>query len=147
MLFELISNKPLVNSIIAFIISQILKSIYFYFSGAKKQLHEFFGTGGMPSSHSATVSALSTTIGITSGWGSVSFAISCVFSSIVIYDAATLRRAAGNNAKKINEITTKLTESLGPQTIKLKTDIGHTVPEVVAGIALGTLLSVLSFMF
>lgn len=147
MFFELINNKPLVNSLIAFIISQILKSVYFYFSGAKKQIHEFFGTGGMPSSHSATVSALSTTIGITSGWSSVPFAISCVFSSIVIYDAATLRRAAGDNAKKINEIASKLVESLGPQNLKLKTDIGHTVPEVIAGIALGTLLSVLSFMF
>ncbi|MDA3899410.1 MAG: divergent PAP2 family protein [Spirochaetes bacterium] len=145
MFFELIGNKPLLNATVAFLLSQLIKFLFSLCEGQKKEIHEFFGTGGMPSSHSATVSALSTTIGITTGWGSVSFAISCVFSSIVIYDAATLRRAAGNNAHQINEITSKISEKWDSLPLKLKTSLGHSIPEVAAGIALGTTLAVLSF--
>jgi acid phosphatase family membrane protein YuiD len=96
-----------------------------------------FETGGMPSSHSALVSALATGIGRTQGWDTPQFAIATVFAFIVMYDAAGIRRAAGKQAKVLNQIMVEVFEE---EQDPLKELLGHTPAQVVAGSVLGVLL-------
>ncbi len=101
-----------------------------------------FSTGGMPSSHSSTVTALSTSIGLIAGWDSPVFAVSACFTFITMYDAAGLRRAAGLQAQALNEI---IKELLAPDHrlnhAKLKELLGHTPREVIGGALLGIVVS------
>ncbi len=96
----------------------------------------------MPSAHSALVTALATGVGQTSGWDSGLFAIALIFAIIVMYDAAGVRQAAGKQARILNQIMdefsqgdTKFTED------RLKELLGHTPVQVIAGAALGTMVS------
>jgi len=101
-----------------------------------------FATGGMPSSHSSTVTALATSVGLVSGWDSSTFALALCFAFITMYDAAGLRRSASLQAQALNQI---IRELLSPNhnlnRRKLKELLGHTPREVLAGAALGILLS------
>ena len=96
-------------------------------------------TGGMPSSHSATVSALCTSTAINFGVESAYFAIALVFGLIVIYDATGIRRAAGRHAEILNELLGEFShlfeEEKRPKA--LKTLLGHTYPQVIVGSGFG----------
>lgn len=108
-------------------------------------IRRFVGAGGMPSSHSALVVSLATSIGEINGYDSPYFAMAAIFALIVMYDAAGVRRAAGKQAAVINEI---LEEIYAHKTIpqeKLKELLGHTPIEVIAGALLGILLQFYSF--
>ncbi|MDY7023780.1 MAG: divergent PAP2 family protein, partial [Cyanobacteriota bacterium] len=102
-------------------------------------------TGGMPSSHSAFVSALATSVGQTVGWGSPEFAIAVVFAFIVMYDATGVRQAAGQQARILNQIVDELFQE-HPQfnEDRLKELLGHTPVEVIVGLALGVVISTLA---
>ena len=102
----------------------------------------FFETGGMPSSHSSTVTALATSVGIISGTSSVVFAVSVCLASIVMYDAAGLRRAAGKMAAVLNQITEDLYTS-HPEKFpaRMRELLGHTPVEVIMGALLGFALA------
>ena len=93
----------------------------------------------MPSSHSAAVAALATSLGFLEGWASPYFAIAAVFGSIVMYDATGIRRAAGMQAELINELVDELAHLFddGFQPQALKTLLGHTYPQVIVGALLG----------
>ena len=94
-------------------------------------------TGGMPSSHSATVSALAFGIGYTHGFGSSVCVLASAFAVITMFDAATVRRAAGEHAKVLNEIVHDLKElRFNPQR-RFKELLGHTRKEVFWGMATG----------
>ncbi len=111
------------------------------------KLSTLWGTGGMPSSHSSTVTSLATAIGIVSGFKSTSFAIAMVLAGIVMYDASGIRRAAGQHAGIINRLIEKIhNNSLisGIQEEKLKELLGHTPFEVLVGAVLGI---VVAFLF
>ncbi len=94
--------------------------------------------GGMPSSHSALVVALTTAIGRVEGVASSTFALALVFSGVVMYDAAGVRRAAGRTAAALNQLIDDLVthRDLHPQERLLEL-LGHTPIEVLAGAALG----------
>jgi len=96
-------------------------------------------TGGMPSSHSAAVAALTTAIGLTYGVESAYFAISFVFGSVVIYDATGVRRAAGQHAEVLNSLISEMSHLFeeGDSPKALKTLLGHTYPQVFVGTLLG----------
>ncbi len=100
----------------------------------------FATTGGMPSSHSAGVVGLSTSVGLITGFDSISFAIATGYALIVMYDAAGLRRASGKMAVCLNRIMDDFykhdVQSVGG---KLKELLGHTPIEVFAGATLGIL--------
>jgi uncharacterized protein len=99
-------------------------------------------TGGMPSSHSATVSAMSTSVGLISGIDSVVFAVALCLALIVMYDAAGVRRAAGRMAGILNQLTEDLyTHHPDKLPERLKELLGHTPYEVLAGASLGCILS------
>ncbi|RCW49688.1 MULTISPECIES: divergent PAP2 family protein [unclassified Halanaerobium] len=112
----------------------------------------FFTAGGMPSSHSAFVASLTTTVGLKYGINSDLFAIVTVFSLIVTYDASGVRRAVGEQANVINNMIKHLeirSYEEDKQIIKkdLKELIGHTPIEVVSGIVLGIILAFINWFY
>ena len=105
----------------------------------------FVTTGGMPSSHSATVTALTASIAITQGVGSVAFAVSLVFAFIVMHDAMGIRQEAGKQAEVINEwskILSDIHEDGVFSQEHLKTMLGHSFSQVVAGLVFGLLVGI-----
>ena len=103
------------------------------------------GSGGMPSSHSATVCALATAAGMKYGGGSFEFAISAMFAIVVMYDAMGVRRETGIQAKVLNEMMDLLT-NMGKEMSaedRLKELVGHTPLQVLMGALLGVLIAVL----
>lgn len=117
---------------------QIIKFILFTAKTRKINFKIFTTTGGMPSTHSAAVIALSTIVGILEGFDSIVFAMSLGFSLIIMYDAAGLRRAAGKTAACLNKVMEEIynhdLEAVGG---KLKELLGHTPLEVWVGAAYG----------
>jgi acid phosphatase family membrane protein YuiD len=95
--------------------------------------------GGMPSSHSALVTATSISVGINSGWGSSEFAIATALAMIVMYDAAGIRRAAGRHARMINRILDELLSGEPFTEERLREILGHTPFQVVVGCLVGIL--------
>ena len=138
---KIMNNKVLLACITAWSIAQILKIILTFYSSKKIDLTRLVGSGGMPSSHTALVTALSTSIGIMYGWDSAIFAVSLCFALVVMYDAAGVRRAAGNQAKILNIIIEDLAHNKPITDEKLKELIGHTPKEVVAGAILGIVIA------
>jgi len=134
---EITNNKVLLACFIAWFIAQILKIILTFYSSKKIDITRFVGSGGMPSSHTSFVMALSTSIGRMYGWNSALFAVALCFAFVVMYDAAGVRRAAGNQAKLLNIIIEDLAHNKPIEHEKLKELIGHTPKEVLAGAVLG----------
>jgi len=93
--------------------------------------------GGMPSAHSAMVSGLATAVGIQNGFGSTLFAITFAFASIVMFDASTVRRATGLQARLLNQIVDEIFKHHHLSAQKLKEILGHTRTEVFAGMLVG----------
>ena len=138
---EIMNNRALLACITAWFIAQILKIILTFYSSKKLDLARIIGSGGMPSSHTAFVMALSTAIGRLHGWDSSIFAVALCFSLVVMYDAAGVRRAAGNQAIVLNKIIEDLAHNKPITDQKLKELIGHTPKEVMAGAILGILIA------
>ncbi|WP_163971546.1 divergent PAP2 family protein [Oceanobacillus halotolerans] len=101
---ELFSNYPLWAALVAIIFAQVVKIPLRYIVTREFDLGLAFSTGGMPSSHSAAVAALSTSVGIIEGVTSTLFAISCIFSIIIMFDASGVRRQAGEQAVVLNQL-------------------------------------------
>lgn len=119
-------------------IAQVLKFLLHLIVKKKVDFKQFTTTGGMPSSHSAGVVGIATSVGIISGFSSVIFAVAMGYALVVMYDAAGLRRASGKMAACLNRIMDDFykhdVQSVGG---KLKELLGHTPIEVFAGAALG----------
>jgi len=106
----------------------------------------FVETGGMPSSHSAVVTSLMTLVGLVEGFDSTIFAISFVFSIIVMYDAAGVRRAAGKQASILNQLINSKQVKVDTNE-KLKELLGHTPFQVIVGAIYGVLVGVFAMYF
>jgi len=143
---ELLHNQALWPSLVAVLIVQLMKVILVWVTERRLVLARMLETGGMPSSHSAAVAALATSIGQLYGLGSPYFALTAVLGGIVIYDATGIRRAAGVQAELINELVEELshlfTEGFQPQV--LKTLLGHTYPQVAVGVLFGVIVGLLA---
>ncbi len=100
-------------------------------------------TGGMPSSHSAIVMGLTAGVAKLAGAPSPAFAIALIFSFVVMYDAAGLRRAAGRQAEVLNRLVEDLVHMRGVQEAKLRELLGHTPVEVLVGAVLGVVVGLL----
>lgn len=140
MIKELINNAPLVSAALAFCIAQALKPFIKMATGHPFEIRMFWTNGGMPSSHTATVLALATSIGCTHGVGSTPFALSIILSFIVINDALNIRRQSGKQAEVINEWSKLLSEihKNGRFTEEhLMTMLGHSFAQVAVGFVLG----------
>ncbi|MGL4254235.1 MAG: divergent PAP2 family protein [Fusobacteriaceae bacterium] len=140
----LFNNRILDVVFIAWFLAQGYKFTKELIVNRKVELNRIWGTGGMPSSHSSTVTSLATSVGIVNGYGSTFFALALTFAGIVMYDAAGIRRSAGKQAAIINRLMEKIHQSnfiTGVQEEKLKELLGHTPFEVLVGAILGVAVS------
>lgn len=145
MITQLIANKALTAALVAWALAQVLKVPLWLLFHKGFDMKMLVSTGGMPSSHTAFVSALTWTIGLLYGWDSGLFAVATVFAAIVMYDAAGIRRAAGKQAEVLNKIIEELQHHERIREEHLKELLGHTPVEVVVGAALGITVSVLLY--
>ncbi len=136
--------EAMTAGILSACIAQILKVVIFIVVHKKINFKIFTTTGGMPSSHSAGVSALAASVGLIEGFNSITFAIALGFSLVVIQDAQGLRRAAGKTAATLNRLVKELIVHNEQQTKPyevLKELLGHTPLEVLMGTLLGILVA------
>jgi len=139
---DILNNHVLIVALIACLTAQGLKAIIELVRNRKLNLQVMVGTGGMPSAHSALVTALACGAGQTLGWASPMFAATLVFAIIVMYDAAGVRQAAGKQAKVLNQIIDELfQEKPEISEARLKELLGHTPFQVIAGSILGVMIS------
>ena len=140
----LTGNHILNVSLIAFIAAQALKVTLTLIQYRKFDVSRILGSGGMPSSHAATVCALATSVGRVSGTHTAQFAISMVLALIVMYDASNVRRAAGQQAKILNYIMEHWHDA-SPELFQrnLKELLGHTPLQVLCGAILGVTIAFL----
>ena len=138
-------NKILWTAILAWFVAQALKVIVDLLLKQKFNIKRMIGSGGMPSSHSAMVTALAVAVGRTQGANSVLFAICAVLASIVMYDAAGVRRETGQQAKVINQMVENWIDDDTDFGRELKELVGHTPLEVFAGAALGLAIGFIMF--
>ncbi len=138
-MMSLLTNEPLLAAVIATFAAQVIKVLLVLLTERRWAFDRLLETGGMPSSHSATVTAVAAAIGVVDGLGSTTFALAVVLSGIVMYDASGIRRAAGMHAQLINDLVQELAHLIddGFQPAVLKTLLGHTYPQVLAGAILG----------
>ncbi len=136
---ELISNQVLISSLTGWLVAQVLKTIIDFSLNKSFSAERLVGSGGMPSSHSATVCALATSTAIRYGVSSNEFAFSFVLASVVMYDAIGVRRETGKQAKLLNMIMQQDFFKLNAVDFqeKLKEFVGHTPLQVLAGAILG----------
>ena len=139
-----ITNKYIYIPFLLWFGIQTFKVIWDLVETKKFNLKRILGAGGMPSSHSAVVTGLSTLIGKNEGVGTALFAVSLIFALVVMYDAAGVRRAAGKQAKLLNKIVeTPGLSSLQVQE-KLVEVLGHTPIQVFVGAAIGIIVGLIA---
>jgi acid phosphatase family membrane protein YuiD len=129
--------KFLLAPLVAWAIAQAAKVILTSMHQRKLNLRVLAETGGMPSSHAAIVMGMTTSVGKYAGVSSAAFAIALIFSFVVMYDAAGLRRAAGRQAAILNRLVEDLVHMRGMQEQRLRELLGHTPVEVLVGAVLG----------
>ena len=139
MLSEIISNQVLVIPICSWAVAQLLKVLIVLLQQKRLDLRYLVISGGMPSSHSAFVSALATAVAYIEGFGSVAFGISVVLALVIMYDAAGVRQSVGQQSVVLNRIIRELrlrrpVVGLGRD---LKEFIGHTQFQVIIGGSIG----------
>lgn len=137
---KLFSNECLWIPIITWFIVQSMKVIIELLKYKKLDIRRWWGSGGMPSSHSALVCSLATTVGYVEGVNSAIFAISIAFAAIVMYDASGVRRAAGKQARILNQIIESERDNINVQE-KLIELLGHTPLEVYVGAFVGIMIA------
>jgi len=138
------ANRVLIVAVLSWAIAQALKVVFTLIVTHEFDAERIFGLGGMPSSHAAFVCSIATAVGIALGFHSVEFAIAFGFAMVVMTDAAGVRRAAGKQAKMLNEIVRDMVASgSGLTNENLKELLGHTPFEVIVGALLGVLIAVL----
>ena len=116
---------------------QVFKLVYDLVKTKKFNFKRIMGAGGMPSSHSAVVTSLTTLVGKVIGVNSPVFAIALIFSFVVMYDACGVRRAAGKQAKVLNDIVNTPGLSNIQVQEKLQEALGHTPVQVFVGALIG----------
>lgn len=139
---DLLGNQVLMTAVTGWIVAQVLKTIIDLALNRNFNPERLVGSGGMPSSHSSTVCALTTAAIYRYGVGSFEFAVSFILSMVVMYDAMGVRRETGKQAKLLNSILLENPLKLNGEILqeKLKEYVGHTPLQVGAGAILGILL-------
>ncbi|MEC5424832.1 divergent PAP2 family protein [Virgibacillus sp. C22-A2] len=147
-------NRSILTALIGIGAAQFLKIPLNYLDKGKWDLSRIVGTGGMPSSHSSAVAALTTYVALKKGVPSIDFGVSTIFSLIVVYDAMGIRRQAGEIAMEVNELNVQL-EKLSDEhpgiyhkkrKEKLEELLGHLPIEVAGGAVLGAAIGVVSYL-
>ncbi len=140
-IWNMFTNRSFIVPVVTWFVAQSIKFIFDLIKNKRVDFRKFIGSGGMPSSHTAFTVSITTIMGIHNGFDSDIFAVSAIFSLIVMADAAGLRRAAGKQAEVLNKLVNS-NEHIQLDK-ELKVLLGHTPVEVLAGAALGIITGIL----
>ncbi len=146
-LSRILSHPVFLSAFSSWFIAQIMKSCIALvrnrpLTAKEILLHIFWATGGMPSSHSAVSAALATSVGFVEGADSPVFFVALFYALLTFRDAFGVRRAAGHQAKAINQIIKYMSKRFSLRVKAVKEIHGHTVPEVFVGALLGFFISI-----
>lgn len=141
-LLDLLDNRVLLAALLGWLIAQILKVVLVFWEEKRLDFSRMVGSGGMPSSHSALITAMAVSVGKYAGLDSIAFAIAASVALVVMYDAANVRREAGRQAELLNKIVLEIYQDNHLNQEKLKELLGHTPVEVAAGALLGIAVGV-----
>ena len=135
----MLGNQVLVSAVVGWTVAQVID----FALNKSFNAERLVGSGGMPSSHSATVCGLTTAAALKYGAGSFEFAISFILAMVVMYDAVGVRQETGKQARLLNSILLENPLKLSSEVLqqKLKEYVGHTPIQVVAGAILGIVLA------
>ncbi len=142
---ELWHNRIFLMTLIVWAFAQTTKVIIGVFKEKKFNFRWFIGTGGMPSSHAAGVSALATAVGIEHGFDSTLFAIAAVFALVTMFDAQGVRRSTGQQAGILNKMMDDIYWKGQVEEQRLKELVGHTPVQVLAGVLFGIFWTVVLY--
>jgi len=142
----LLFNPILLAAISAWVLAQVSKVFIEYFKLKRWNWALVFEAGGMPSSHSAMVSATALTIGFRLGFDTAIFALAAMLAMIVVYDATGVRRESGKQAVLINSIIAEITKGKIPPQDKLKEVLGHTPGEAILGTTMGLSIAIILWL-
>lgn len=131
------------SAIAAWTVAQCTKMVCGFLETKRLDFHYLVSTGGMPSAHSASVAGLATSVGMLEGFGSPVFVVAFGFALITMFDASTVRRAAGLQASLLNQIVDELFKEHHLSEKKLAELLGHTRLEVLMGACVGILTGML----
>ena len=144
----LIANYVLICAVAGWFAAQFIKCTRYIVKNKRFDFAILMSSGGMPSSHSSTVCAVVVATARVCGTSSPEFALAFILAFIVMYDAAGVRRAAGEQAKVLNRIAQDISEGDTKYLDKdLKEFIGHTPFQVVVGALLGIVIPLLIPVF
>ena len=139
-ILQIIGNRIIQTGAIAWVLSQVIKTVIHLILNKKIVWERLVGDGGMPSSHSATVTSVAVAAGFTAGWDSPVFAVAVFLAIIVMHDARGVRRETGKQAVVINNML-EFFEKMGAGDMTpeqtLKEFVGHSPLQVAAGAVLG----------
>jgi uncharacterized protein len=144
--YDIMFNPILQSVFFSYTLGGLLKIFFNYLGTNKVDLKMFFRTGGMPSSHSASVTAMTTSIYLLEGVSNL-FIVCLIISLVVISDAIGVRRAAGKQARILNDLIDEFQFHGKLKTKKLYELLGHTPKQVLGGIILGFFLALLVARF
>lgn len=139
---DVFSTAGFWSAFLSWMTAQFTKMICGFVLRKRVDFRYFVSTGGMPSAHSATVAGLATSMGMTQGFDSAAFVIALCFAIITMFDASTVRRAAGQQAGVLNEIIDELFHGHAISQKRLKELLGHTRLEVFMGMVVGILVGI-----
>ena len=143
---QIIGNRIIQTGAAAWVCSQVIKLIIHLILNKKIVWERLVGDGGMPSSHSATVTAVAVMTGLRCGWESPIFAIAAILALVVMHDAMGVRQETGKQARVINNML-ELINSFGRGELTpeetLKEFVGHTRRQVVIGALLGGVIALI----
>jgi acid phosphatase family membrane protein YuiD len=140
---EILANRVLLVALGAWLLAQVLKVLIYLSHERRLNLRHLVSSGGMPSSHSALVTALATATAITAGPRSPLFAVALIFAAVVMYDAAGVRQAVSVQARILNRMLDEIFVEQRFNEKRLRELIGHTPVEVFVGATLGLLVALL----
>ena len=144
---DLLHNPVLICGLVPWLLAQGLKVPIYLLVYRKWTLAPLFSAGGMPSSHSALMTGVTTGIGLYQGFGSPLFALAFAITMVVTYDAAGVRREAGYHAEKINQLFNELFSGQPISERRLKEVLGHTPRQVFVGSVLGVVVALLLYKY
>lgn len=147
-ILDIIFNDVLIVSLSAWFVAQMAKIVINAIVNKRLDFERLFGDGGMPSGHSATVTAAALMVGIYEGFASPTFGLALIFAVVVMHDATGVRQEAGKHARSIIELTELYNEFVAEKDEevkleKLKTLVGHTPLQVVFGALTGIIVVIL----
>lgn len=129
------------------IVAQSIKMTYSLSKTKRLDFSYMMSTGGMPSAHSAMATSLATSIGLCEGFNSSIFSLAVAFAIVVMFDAQSVRKAAGEQAALLNQIVDELLHEHHLSETKLKELLGHTRLEVAMGLLTGVATAFATFRF